>query len=58
MLYIMANQVTHTSEHEQVSVKGKWETSGANEHCLKSHRQFIGFTLPQLKTKQNILKEK
>ena len=27
-------------EHQQDSIKGKWENSGAIEHCLKWHDQF------------------
>ena len=27
--------ITRTIEHQQDSIKGKWESSGATEHCLK-----------------------
>ena len=29
--------MTRTIEHQQDSIKGKWESSGAAEHCLKCH---------------------
>ena len=29
--------MTRTIEHQQDSIKGKWESSGATEHCLKCH---------------------
>ena len=32
--------ITRTIEHQQDSIKGKWECSGAAEHCLKCHGQF------------------
>ena len=32
--------MTRTVEHQQDSIKGKWESSGATEHCLKCHGQF------------------
>ena len=32
--------ITRTIEHQQHSIKGKWESSGATEHCLKCHGQF------------------
>ena len=32
--------MTRTIEHQQDSIKGKWESSGATEHCLKCHGQF------------------
>ena len=32
--------ITRTIEHQQDSIKGKWESSGATEHCLKCHGQF------------------
>ena len=28
--------ITRTIEHQQYSIKGKWESLGATEHCLKS----------------------
>ena len=33
--------ITRTIEHQQDSIKGKWESSGATEHCLECHGQFI-----------------
>ena len=37
----LSNKVmTRTIEHQQESIKGKWESSGATEHCLKCHSQF------------------
>ena len=32
--------ITRSIEHQQDSIKGKWESSGATEHCLKCHGQF------------------
>ena len=32
--------ITRTIEHQQYSIKGKWESSGATEHCLEYHGQF------------------
>ena len=32
--------MTRTTEHQQNNIKGKWESSGAMEHCLKCHGQF------------------
>ena len=32
--------ITRTIEHEQDSFNGKWESSGAIEHCLECHGQF------------------
>ena len=32
--------MTRTIEHQQDSTKGKWESSGATEHCLKYNSQF------------------
>ena len=32
--------MTRTIEHQQDSIKGKWENSGATEHCLKCHGLF------------------
>ena len=28
------------TEHQQDNDKGKWESSGATEHCLRCHGQF------------------
>ena len=36
----MKKVITRTIEHEQDSLKGKWESSGATEQCLKCHGQF------------------
>ena len=32
--------ITRTIEYQQDSIKGKWESSGANEHCSECHGQF------------------
>ena len=32
--------ITRTIEHQQDSIKGKWESSGATEYCLECHGQF------------------
>ena len=32
--------LTRTIDHQQDSIKGKWESSGATEHCLTCHGQF------------------
>ena len=33
--------MTRITEHQQDSIKGKWESSGATKHCLKCHGQFM-----------------
>ena len=32
--------ITRTIEHQQDSIKGKWKSSGATEHCLQCDGQF------------------
>ena len=32
--------ISRTIELQQDSIKGKWESSGATEHCLEYHGQF------------------
>ena len=32
--------ITRLIEHQQDSIKGKWESSHATEHCLEFHGQF------------------
>ena len=32
--------ITRTIEHQQDSIKGNWESSGATVHCLECHGQF------------------
>ena len=32
--------ITRSIEHQQDSIKGKWESSVATEHCLECHGQF------------------
>ena len=32
--------MTRTIEHQQDSIRRKWENLGATEHCLKCHGQF------------------
>ena len=32
--------ITRTIEHQQDSIKGKWKSSGATEHCLECDGQF------------------
>ena len=32
--------ITRTTEHQQDSLNGKWESSDATEHCLECHGQF------------------
>ena len=32
--------MARTTEHQHDSIKRKWESSGATEHCLKCHGQF------------------
>ena len=32
--------MSRTNQHQQDSIKGKWKSSGATVHCLKSHEQF------------------
>ena len=50
--------ITRTIEHQQDSIKGKWESSGATEHCLKCHGQFIWLHPKTLSTEQDIKAEK
>ena len=46
------------TEHQQDNDKGKWESSGATEHCLKCHGQFSWLHHSTIKSNQNITKEK
>ena len=32
--------ITRTREHQRDSFNGKWESSGATEHCLECHGLF------------------
>ena len=40
--------ITRSIENQQDSIKGKWESSGATEHCLKCHGQFSWLQLKTL----------
>ena len=40
--------IIRTTEHQQDSIKGKWESSGATEHCLKCHGEFNWLQLKTL----------
>ena len=54
-LYIGENKkkvITRTIEHQQDSFNGKWESSGATEHCLECHGQFNWINLKTLSTEQ------
>ena len=44
--------ITRTIEHQQDSFNGKWESSGATEHCLECHGQFNWINLKTLSTEQ------
>ena len=44
--------ITRTIEHQQDSFNGKWESSGATEHCLECHGQFNWINLKTFSTEQ------
>ena len=44
--------ITRTIEHQQDSFNGKWEGSGATEHCLECHGQFSWINPKTLPTEQ------
>ena len=44
--------ITRTIEHQQDSFIGKWESSGATEHCLEYHGQFNWINPKTLSTEQ------
>ena len=50
--------MTRTIEHQQDSIKGKWESSVAAEHCLKCHGQFNWLHPKHYQEKQDIKAEK
>ena len=43
--------ITRIIEHQKDSIKGKWESSGATEHCLEGHGQFNSLHLKTLSKK-------
>ena len=50
--------ITRTIEHQQDSFNGKWESSGATEHCLECHGQFNWINLKTLSTEQQYHRRK
>ena len=50
--------ITRNIEYQQDSLKGKWESSGATEHCLECLGQFNLINLKTLSTKQQYQRQK
>ena len=50
--------ITRTIEHQQDSFNGKWESSGATEHCLECHGQFNWMNPKTLSTGQQYHRRK
>ena len=50
--------ITRTTEHQQDSFNGKWESSGATEHCLECHGQFNWINPKTLSTEQQYHRRK
>ena len=50
--------ITRTIEHQQDSFNGKWESSGATEHCLECHGQFNWINPKTLSTEQQYHRRK
>ena len=50
--------ITRTTEHQQDSFNGKWESSGATEHCLECHGQFNCINPKTLSTEQQYHRQK
>ena len=50
--------ITRTIEHQQDSFNGKWESSGATEHCLECHGQFNWINTKTLSTEQQYHRRK
>ena len=44
--------ITRTTEHQQDSFNGKWESSGSTEHCPECHGQFNWINRKTLSTEQ------
>ena len=49
---------TRTIEHQQDSFNGKWESSGATEHCLECHGQFNWINPKTFSTEQQYHRRK
>ena len=50
--------ITRTIEQQQDSFNGKWESSGATEHCLECHGQFNWINPKTLSTEQQYHRRK
>ena len=50
--------ITRAIEHQQDSFNGKWESSGATEHCLECHGQFNWINPKTLSTEQQYHRRK
>ena len=50
--------LTRCIEHQQDSMKGNWESSGATEHTKESHGQFNWIHLRTIANRQNMYKKK
>ena len=50
--------ITRTTEHQQDSFNGKWESSGTTEHCLECHGQFNWINPKTLSTEQQYHRRK
>ena len=49
---------TRTIEHQQDSFNGKWDNSGATEHCLECHGQFNRINPKTLTNEQQYHRQK
>ena len=60
MPYILAKPKRRRSslEHQQDSFNGKWESSGATEHCLECHGKFNWINPKTLSTEQQYHRRK
>ena len=50
--------IPRTIEHQQDSSNGKWESSGATEHCLECHGQFNWIKPKTLSTEHQYYRKK
>ena len=62
MPYILAKPkkkvITRTIKHQQDSVNGKWDSSGATEHCLECQGRFNWINPKTLSTEQQYHRRK
>ena len=50
--------ITRTIEHQQDSIKGNWDSSGATEHCRVCHGQFNWLHPKTLSVENNFYERK